>query len=119
MVEDVLVLQRPALCTLEEIAGRIRAPLERAGVLRAVAFGSYSRGEADAWSDLDLAVVLDTELPRAERGNLLAETVSAVTIGVDLLVYTPDEWREGMERGVGVFDALAREGVTLYERAPD
>ena len=118
MGEDVVVLNEPAPCTLQELAGRIRRPLARAGALRAVAFGSYARGAADAWSDLDLAVVLETELPRAERGNLLAETVSALPVGVDIVVYTPDEWRQGMERCVGVFDALAREGVTIYERAP-
>jgi predicted nucleotidyltransferase len=117
MHEDAVVLKGSAPCTLRELADRIRRPLERAGAHRAVAFGSYARGEADAWSDLDLAVVLDTDLPRPERGNMLAEAVSALPVGADLLVYTPDEWREGMKRRVGVFDALAREGVTIYERA--
>lgn len=84
-----------------------------------MAFGSYARGTADAFSDLDLVVVLDTDLPRLERHRALAELFEASPIGIDLLVYTPLEFAAGLRRGYDVFDAIQREGVTIYERSRD
>lgn len=58
MPSEVIVVAAPAPCTLDEIAERIRPALVAAGVLRAVVFGSWARGSADGFSDLDLSVVL-------------------------------------------------------------
>ena len=82
-------------------------------------FGSWARGVADGFSDLDLAVVIDTLLPPLERGHLLRGVVEALPVGVDLLVYTPAEFDRGVDEGYGVFDAIAREGVTIYARPAD
>jgi predicted nucleotidyltransferase len=115
--DEVLVLQKPAEHSLEELADLARPGLERAGVERAVAFGSFARGTADGFSDLDLTVVIETELPFTERGMLLAEVVEALPVGVDLLVYTPEEYKRGMRERRGTFDRIATEGVTIYERS--
>lgn len=88
MSEEVVVLRAPARFTLDELAERMREPLEAAGAERAIVFGSWARGEADGYSDLDLVVVVQTELPRFERG---------------------------MSKQLDVFDAIAREGVTIHE----
>ncbi|MEN8160830.1 MAG: nucleotidyltransferase domain-containing protein [Myxococcota bacterium] len=119
MGEEVIVLRAPARHTLEELARIAGAPLRAAGAERAVVFGSWARGTADGYSDLDLAVVLRTELPPLERGGLLKELVAALPVAVDLLVYTPEEFALGMERRLGVFEAIAREGVTIHARSED
>jgi predicted nucleotidyltransferase len=111
--DEVTVLQRPAPCSLEELRALAVPALRRAGVERAIVFGSWARGEADGFSDLDLVVVLQTDLPRAQRGRCLEAVFAALPIAVDALIYTPEEFREGERRGVGVFDALRREGVDL------
>jgi predicted nucleotidyltransferase len=116
MSEEVAVLRAPARFTLDELAERLRGPLEAAGAERAIVFGSWARGEADGYSDLDLVVVLDTALPRFERGKLLAGVLDAIPIPVDLLVYTPEEFERGMSKQLDVFDAIAGEGVTIHER---
>lgn len=86
-----------------------------AEVRRAVVFGSWARGEADGFSDLDLTVVAETTLPRVERGLILAGKLDkALPVVVDLLVYTPEEFARGEADGLGLFDALAREGVEIY-----
>lgn len=111
----VEVLRAPAPCTLDELRRRARPVLRAAGVHRAVAFGSWARGQADGYSDLDLAVVMDTALPRTERGmTLAAQLDEALPVVVDLLVYTPDEFAAGTAAGFGVFHYIAREGVELY-----
>ena len=83
---------------------------------RAIAFGSYARGVQDGFSDLDLAVVLETDLPRLERHRALPELFAACPVGLDLLVYTPEEFEAGWRAGYDVFDSLRREGVTIHER---
>lgn len=115
MASDVTILKKEAALDLGEIARRLERPLEEAGAERAVAFGSYARGEADGFSDLDLVVVVETDRPFLDRGDLLSEVLNTLPIGVDLLVYTPAEFQRGMKRRRGIFDAIAREGVTLHE----
>lgn len=116
MSEEIVVLRAPARFTLEEVARLARPALEAAGAERAIVFGSWARGTEDGYSDLDLAVVLETDLPRLERGSLLADLVRSLPVGVDLLVFTPQEFARGMERQLGVFEAIAREGVTIHAR---
>jgi predicted nucleotidyltransferase len=116
MSEEVTVLRAPARATLGEIAERLRGPLEAAGAVRAIVFGSWARGEADGYSDLDLVVVIDTELPRFERASQLGAVLGAAGMPVDLLVFTPEEFERGVQRRLDVFDAIAREGVVIHER---
>jgi predicted nucleotidyltransferase len=117
MTSEVIVVAAPAPCTLEQLAERIRPALAEAGVLRAVVFGSWARGSADGFSDLDLAVVLETELPSIERPRLLAGVHRALPgIGVDIVVYTPEEWERGIATGLDLFDSIRREGVTIHAR---
>ena len=70
---DVATLRLPA----SELRRRVRPALRSAGVHRAVAFGSWARGEADGFSDLDLAVVMETRLARLERAATLAAEQAA------------------------------------------
>lgn len=116
-MEEVVVLRKPAEHTLDELARMAAGPLAAAGAERAVVFGSWAGGAADGYSDLDLAVVLETDLPRLERGKLLAGLVDALPVAVDLLVYTPAEFERGISDRIGVFDAIARGGVTIYAQS--
>jgi predicted nucleotidyltransferase len=113
---EVAVLRAPRRFSLEDLARLARPHLEAAGVERAVVFGSYARGTADGYSDLDLAVVLRTDLAPLDRGPLLRPLLDALPVPVDLLVFTPDEWTRGLERALGVFAAIASEGKAIHER---
>lgn len=117
MGQEVVVVRAPAPCSLDELVARIRPALEAAGALRAVVFGSWARGTADGFSDLDLAVVLRTDLPPLDRPRLLGAVLDVLPgIAVDLFVYTPEEWQQGLARGIDLFDSIRREGVTVHAR---
>ena len=89
-------------------------PLHPAGVKRAVAFGSYARGVAGARSDLDLVVVIETDLPRLERGRLLGDLCDALPVSLDVLVSTRAESEQGIQTGLDVFAAIATERITVF-----
>lgn len=112
-MSDVLVLNAPALLDLDEIRRRVAPLLARHGALKAFVFGSYARGSADAWSDVDLLVVMPAGKPFVERPLELEDVVNALPVAVDLLVYTPEEFDRGMRRGFGIFDILPLEGVPI------
>ena len=110
----VAVFNQPSNWSLANLAGLAAEPLRAAGAQRAVAFGSYARGVADAWSDLDLVVVIETDLPRLERGRLLADLYDALPVSLDLVVFTPSEFQRGAQAGLEIFAAIAAEGKTIF-----
>jgi len=111
-VGSVHVLSGPPRFRLADIRRVVGAACARVRAERAVLFGSYARGDADAYSDLDLLLVCETELPFLERFRLLADVLHAFP-GCELLVYTPVEMAAMAARPGVVAEAL-REGVVLY-----
>ena len=56
---------------------------------------------------------METDKPFPERGLALGELFDAVPVPVEVMVYTPEEFDEGVRRGVGIFHAIERDGVEL------
>jgi predicted nucleotidyltransferase len=78
-------------------------------------FGSFARRQADSQSDLDLLLVEGTDLPFLERG-LEHLPLYRLGIGIDLLVYTPEEYRRLREEGNPLIERVEKEGITIYAR---
>jgi len=97
---------------LEAELGRIVAALPQIGVRRAVVFGSVARGDVGGQSDLDLILIIDSREPFTERCARLYRTLKP-SVGLDLLVYTPQEFEE-MRAGRFLARALA-DSRTVYE----
>ena len=55
-MSDVEILGGPPRFTLDAIRRVVTTACRRAGAERAVLFGSYARGDADAYSDVDLLI---------------------------------------------------------------
>ncbi|MFZ5776514.1 MAG: nucleotidyltransferase domain-containing protein [Thermodesulfobacteriota bacterium] len=95
----VLARSRPghSVCDLdrEALLAALREALSAQPVHAAFMIGSVARGDCHAWSDIDLIVVCETDLPFLERPRLF-EAVYNLGFAVDLLVYTPAEF-EAME----------------------
>ena len=71
-------------------------------------FGSHARGAASAESDIDVIVVAPTDRPFVERFRDYLPAIANAGIGVDLLVYTPEEFaRMQAEERPFLIDALA------------
>ncbi|MFA6107811.1 MAG: nucleotidyltransferase domain-containing protein [Candidatus Latescibacterota bacterium] len=87
----------------------------RPEVRRVILFGSLAAGRPGETSDLDLAVVAESDLPFLDR---YAEYVCYLKprVSLDLLVYTPDEWRE-LVADSRLVRRIAGEGRVLYETA--
>lgn len=98
-----------------ELRRRLRPHL--APAIRAIAFGSVARGDADEWSDLDLLVVARTDRPFLERFKGFAG-VYDVWPRLDLLVYTPQELQRMVEEENPFILEALREGVVVHEAGP-
>jgi len=112
-VDEVVILRGPAPLDVDEIKQRIVPLLRQHGATAAFLFGSYARGDADAWSDVDLIVVMQTDRVFIERPLELIDVLDALPTATDILVYTPDEFERGRERDIGIFAALNDEGIRL------
>jgi predicted nucleotidyltransferase len=93
----------------------VRTIAERFKPARIVIFGSWARGGAGPTSDLDLLVIMKTNLPRYKRATPIRMLFDPTPCPMDILVFTPEE----VERWNGtvnhiVTEALA-EGVVAYE----
>ena len=110
-----IVKGAPAL-SLDELRPRICQYLAGTDVLRAVVFGSYARGDADEASGLDLLLVERTALPFVERGRRHLP-LFRLGLGVDLLIYTPDEYEHLKLEGHALIERVEREGITIYARS--
>jgi predicted nucleotidyltransferase len=95
---------------LESILDRLARMPE---VERVILFGSYASGRRDLFTDLDLLVVMESELGYVERTADLYRRIQA-GVDLDLLAYTPEEFARLRESGF-VKHALAT-GQVIYER---
>ena len=76
------------------IAGRLPGLLRRHRVTAAYLFGSWARDRADRFSDIDLIIVAPSRRAFVDRFRDYPDVLRAPT-GLDLLVYTPEEFAEG------------------------
>lgn len=80
-----------------------------------IVFGSLATGEVHRWSDIDLIVVKQTDLPFWQR---LRETRRLLQpkVGTDLLIYTPSEFEQLRRERPFFRDEILAKGNVIYER---
>jgi len=77
---------------LEEI---VRRMVEVADPERIILFGSHTYGKPRGGSDLDILVVMDSDLARYKRSVPISKALADLLIPMDILVYTPGRSRAG------------------------
>jgi HEPN domain-containing protein/predicted nucleotidyltransferase len=83
-----------------------------------ILFGSHARGNADEYSDLDVAIIKETDQRFMDRLGTVYDLLPAVG-AMDVLVYTPAEFAEMKARGNPFIEEIMAHGVVLYERGVD
>lgn len=107
-------LERRVSDELPRVVERIVARLDPEMV---VLFGSYAYGIPTVDSDVDLLVIMDTEVPRKERSWLVSRLLIPRPFPVDILVKTPEEIETALAgRDFFIQEIMAR-GKVLYERS--
>lgn len=107
-------LERRVSDELPRVVERIVARLDPEMV---VLFGSYAYGIPTVDSDVDLLVIMDTDVPRKERSWLVSRLLIPRPFPVDILVKTPEEIETALAgRDFFIQEIMAR-GKVLYERS--
>jgi predicted nucleotidyltransferase len=81
-----------------------------------ILFGSLSQGKVKEASDIDLAIIKETDKRPLDRSLEVARIAQPI-LGVNFLVYTPREFqREQEANNFFVVDEILKRGRVLYER---
>ncbi len=78
-------------------------------------FGSQARGDVTVHSDIDIIIIKDTQKRYKDRVKVLL-TATKPRIPVDLIVYTPQEFRHMVRVGNRFVEKALRDGVVLYDK---
>jgi predicted nucleotidyltransferase len=105
--------------SLEEIKKAVTPVLKKGDAQKVIVFGSYARGDADEYSDLDIIIIKDTDIHFLERFKDFRGIWEASPVkGIDMLIYTPKEFKEMQERENGFILTALEDGVVIYEAEP-
>ncbi|MEC4672494.1 MAG: nucleotidyltransferase domain-containing protein [Nitrospirota bacterium] len=83
---------------------------------RVYVFGAWARGEEDELSDLDLVIIKQTPEPFFERLEKVAKLLPPGIGGVDILVYTPEEFAAMRRDGNAFVEMIEEEAKLIYVR---
>jgi predicted nucleotidyltransferase len=99
---------------LTEIVRRLVKALQPEKV---ILFGSYAYGRPSNDSDVDLLVIMKTEARPVDRYLTVSRLVRPRPFPLDILVKTPEEISQGLEKGDSFIRELITRGRVLYERS--
>jgi predicted nucleotidyltransferase len=86
--------------------------------VKIILFGSYGYGAPTPDSDVDLLVIMETTGRPAERYLAVSRLLRPRPFPLDILVKTPAEVAQALEKGDFFLREIITRGQTLYER-PD
>jgi len=84
-----------------------------------IVFGSFAREDAKWDSDLDLLVVMQTELSLVDRALKICNLFEHIPCPMDIVVYTPEEVASWRHMPSSFMHQVLAEGRLLYERTTE
>ena len=93
----------------------LRRLAREAGAEKLILFGSYADGTAWEHSDVDLIAIKECRLPFVERFKEFPEWWE-FRKPIELFVYTPEEFKDMVERENSFILSALEKGKVLYER---
>ena len=100
----------------KELKGIVNILKEKYQPEKIILFGSLANGRIGEWSDIDLVIIKDTPKRFMER---LKEVIKLTMpeVGVDFLVYTPDEVEQAIqENRLFLKKEILARGQVVYNR---
>jgi predicted nucleotidyltransferase len=97
--------------TLPDVVRRIADALRPE---RIILFGSYAAGRPTPDSDVDLLVIMQTNLPAAQRYVAVSRLIEPRPFPVDIVVKTPDEVAAALAKGDSFVRDAVEHGQVLY-----
>ena len=84
--------------------------------LKILLFGSYAWGKPSKDSDIDLFIIKDEKVKHRERSLRVRRILSDenALVGMDILVYTPQEIDARMKIGDSFISQILKRGEVLY-----
>ena len=99
----------------QELKRFVRLLTEHGDPERVIVFGSLATGQVWAWSDIDLVVVEQTDLPFMQRLRKVRKLLQP-KVGTDILVYTPEEYEQLRQERSFFREEILSNGMVVYER---
>ena len=96
---------------LRDLVGRI---VEASHPLRVVLFGSFARGEAGPYSDIDVLVVVEQGSHRRHTAQQIYRNLLGFGESVDIVVATPSDLEQYAESPGLIYREAVRDGRELY-----
>ena len=78
-------------------------------------FGSLANRNFHEWSDIDLVIIQETDLPFLERTKQALKLIRP-KVGVDLLIYTPEEFSLLLKERRFFREEIMAKGRSIYAR---
>jgi predicted nucleotidyltransferase len=117
--QDIRERHSVTRAALETRIRRLVEALRAYGPERVYLVGSAARGEADELSDLDVVVIKRTQTDFLARLQEIAKLLPDGIGGLDILVYTPDEFTAMQRDGNAFAETIAEEGRLIYGTRAD
>ncbi len=114
MASEEKIARRRALLQ-RELQRYVRLLREVYNPERILLFGSLASGEVQEWSDIDLVIIKETDQRFLDRTREVMELLRP-KVGIDVLVYTPQEFARLLRERAFVRDEIGAKGKVLYER---
>ncbi len=99
----------------DELARFVDLVVREFDPVKIILFGSMAEGKPHLWSDIDIVVVRETEKDFIERAMEIRLNFRSIT-GIDLLVYTPEEFKQMSVERLFFQQEILEKGKVLYER---
>ncbi len=81
-----------------------------------ILFGSRAKNACDFYSDIDLIIIKKTERLFLDRIKEVLRIIKP-NFAIDILVYTPDEFRKMVSEGNPFLEHVLKEGKVIYEKS--
>jgi predicted nucleotidyltransferase len=113
---NILERSRPRVSILdytpEEVKSFLKKKLFGKKIRAAYLFGSFVTHTSRTWSDIDILIIQESELPFIERPRNF-EDLLELGIPVDILVYTPNEIKQMEKDQSGFWKEIKKNRIKL------